>query len=119
MCSAAICSAIMIMPLASLSKTGYIDRYNNTKEQIDVLNKAMDSIPKDASVGASTFFVAHLADREELYEYPYKFGAELLPEYLVIDLRYNKISESDEKYFENNGYEEVEKVSGLYTILKR
>lgn len=119
MCSVAICSAVIIMPLASLSRTYYIENYSNTKEQIEVLDKVMESIPKEASVGATTFFIAHLADREELYEYPYKFGKSPLPEYLILDLRYYKVTEEDEIYFEENGYEEVAGQASLYQILKR
>ncbi len=119
MCSVAICSSIIIMPLASLSRTSYIKIYNNTKSQIEVLDNLMESIPKDASVGASTFFIAHLADREELYEYPYMFGTEPLPDYLVIDLRNSEITAGDKQYFSDNGYEELERVDGLYLLLKR
>ena len=119
MCSFAICSAIIIMPVASLSKSWYISSYSDGKAQIEVLNDAMKSIPSGASVGASTFFVPHLANRTELYEYPYKFDKSPLPDYLVIDLRFYKITEQDEEYFKENNYIETERVKGLYLILHR
>ena len=119
MCSFAICSAIIIMPVASLSKSWYISSYSDGKAQIEVLNDAMKSIPSGASVGASTFFVPHLANRTELYEYPYKFDKSPLPDYLVIDLRFYKITEQDEEYFKENNYVETERVKGLYLILHR
>ena len=119
MCSFAICAAVIIMPVASFSKSWYISSYSDGKEQIEVLNDAMKSIPSGASVGATTFFVPHLANRTELYEYPYKFDKSPLPDYLVIDLRFYKITEKDEEYFKENNYIETERVKGLYLILHR
>lgn len=119
MCSFAICAAVIIMPVASLSKSWYISSYSDGKAQIEVLNDAMKSIPSGASVGATTFFVPHLANRTELYEYPYKFDKSPLPDYLVIDLRFYKITEQDEEYFKENNYIETERVKGLYLILHR
>ena len=119
MCSFAICAAVIIMPVASLSKSWYISNYSDGKAQIEVLNDAMKSIPSGASVGATTFFVPHLANRTELYEYPYKFDKSPLPDYLVIDLRFYKITEQDEEYFKENNYIETERVKGLYLILHR
>ena len=119
MCSFAICAAFIIMPVASFSKSWYISSYSDGKEQIEVLNDAMKSIPSGASVGATTFFVPHLANRTELYEYPYKFDKSPLPDYLVIDLRFYKITEKDEEYFKENNYIETERVKGLYLILHR
>ncbi len=119
MCSFAICAAFIIMPVASFSKSWYISSYSDGKAQIEVLNDAMKSIPSGASVGATTFFVPHLANRTELYEYPYKFDKSPLPDYLVIDLRFYKITEKDEEYFKENNYIETERVKGLYLILHR
>ena len=119
MCSFAICAAFIIMPVASFSKSWYISSYSDGKAQIEVLNDAMKSIPSGASVGATTFFVPHLANRTELYEYTYKFDKSPLPDYLVIDLRFYKITEKDEEYFKENNYIETERVKGLYLILHR
>lgn len=118
MCSIAICSSLIVMPLTSLSRTYYIDKYKVNKASYEELDKVMEEIPKEASVSASTFFVAHLADHNELYEYPYLYNDSIITDYIIIDLRVKNISDIDLYTLENKGYETVKKVDGLYLLMQ-
>ena len=116
MCAIAICASIMLMPLGSLSRTHYYGAYKNEKEKIEILNQVMESIPKDASVSASTFFTPHLADREELYEYPYLYDKSIITDYVIIDLRFGSLSDDERSNLESKGYRLSEMQEGLYAI---
>ena len=113
MCSVGICSAIALLPITTMSKSYYFDKYNDNKITYAVLDDAMDSIPKDASVTASTFLLPHLADRDELYQYP----SVNVSDYIVLDLRY-KIDEQEIEDLKTAGYVETNRVNNLYVILK-
>lgn len=116
MCSLAVCAAVIVMPVAGLSRSYYVDWYIYNKENIKILDEVMESIPKDASVSASTFFVAHLSDREELYSYPAIHEENVAADYLVLDLRYDGLTVSDRSFILMNGYEKVSGVDGLYAL---
>lgn len=119
MCSLAVCGAVIVMPVAGLSRTYYIDNYVYNKENIKILDEVMDSIPKDASVSASTFFVAHLSNREELYSYPAIHEKNVPADYLVLDLRYDGLTADDRSFITQYGYEKVSGVDGLYALYYR
>ena len=94
----------------------YIDENKNEKEKIEILNQVMESIPKDASVSASTFFTPHLAEREELYEYPYLYDKSIITDYVIIDLRFGSLSDDERSNLESKGYRLSEMQEGLYAI---
>lgn len=119
MCAIAICAAVIVMPSGSLSKTYYIEQYRSGRESIKILDEVMESIPKDASVSASTFFVAHLSDRAELYSYPAIHENSIAADYLVLDLRFDGLTASDLVFITRNGYEKVSGVEGLYALYCR
>ena len=48
-----------------------VDSYNNGKEGFQKLEDVLDSIPQDACVYATPFFVSHIAERDELYLYDF------------------------------------------------
>lgn len=120
MCSVAICAAVIVLPAGVLAKSYYLDSFSYNRENIRILNEVMDSIPKEASVSASTFLVAHLSNRAELYSYPAVHEKDVPADYLVLDMRYEEeLSLSDRLFIENNGYEEVSSVEGLYALYCR
>lgn len=111
----AICTAIIMLPAYTLSKTYYFDCYENERSQIEVLNDAMDMIPEDASVTASTFLVPHLAYRDTVYMYP----SENTSEYIILDLRWNEISEADIVHIKvSKGYNEIYRKDNVVVILQ-
>lgn len=121
MCSVAICGSIIVMPVCSLSKTYYIDTYRNSADTREILDNAVSSIPKDASVSASSFLVPHLAQRAEIYEYPRLYGTDIETDYVMYDARYEKLDIKDRRQLEKLGYVSVKKVEGVYELfmLKR
>lgn len=59
--------------------------YRQNHEKYAHMEQILSEIPRDAPVTASTFLVAHLADREVLYEDYYHQG--ITTEYLILDIR--------------------------------
>lgn len=83
------------------------------------LDAAMETIPAEASVTCSTFFLPHLAQREVVYEDYYHQTPDT--DYLVLDFRpgYLGASEQFEEMWRAAGYVEVQSVENLYLILRR
>ncbi len=118
LCTFAVCSSVLSMPVFSLAHIRHREEYKNQKIQMETLNEMIDSIPEDASVSASTFLVPHLAQRDVIYEYPGYYAHEDLTDYIVVDLRWYVITEGDISYFETNHYEEIDRKEGLYLVMK-
>lgn len=99
------------------NRTDYISYYKNTGEQRAAIVKTLDSIPKDASVQASTFFVARLARRDVIYEYP----SQNKTDYIVLDLRYMTAekAQSEMEKWEEKGYERADYTPGVIAVLKK
>lgn len=77
----------------SLPRVGTLRTYLASAEQRSTISAALKLVPNGASVAASIFFTAPLADREEVYELPTKRRAE----WYVIDLRYADLAEEEHK----------------------
>lgn len=118
LCAFAMCATILIMPVCTLSRTYVIDTYHLTKDKTETLDYMVNSIPKDASVSASTFFVPHLANRDVLYEYPGYYAHDDLTDYVILDIRYSQTSISDSFSLKQKGYVLSERVEHLYEIYK-
>ena len=114
-----LCGSLLIMPFYSLSRSYYWKTYQSQKTGNDTLNLVMDSIPQTASVSASAYFVPHLADRDVIYEYPGFYSYTDLTDYIVLDLRFYEVTEEDELFFEENGYEVIGMEEKLYMVLNR
>ncbi len=97
--------------------SSYLTRWNNGHETYETMEELLDTIPEDASVACSTFLLAHIADRSEIYElYYHRYKTDV--DYVVVDLRY-----SDGKDYVNaykiQDYEIVVEEEGLIAILKK
>lgn len=89
------------IPRASYPLSVYMENKDYYEAKIEIL----ESIDKDASVSANTFFIAYLADREEIYE-TYYHKDRLSVDYVVL----NSKDSSDMNlytYYLNNGYTEI------------
>lgn len=75
----------------------------------------METVPEDASVCCSTFLVAHLADRDEVYDMDYHKG-EGNVDYVIFDAR-SSISNRDLHIFLRQGYVVKEEYENLLLIL--
>ncbi len=80
------------------------------------MEEILDSVPDDASVSASSFLVAHMADREEIYEVRYHKNATDV-DYVVLDVRYEDCEEVRDAYC-SAGYTVFSEHPGLIVILQ-
>ncbi len=89
---AAAASIIIFLPTAGSKIDAYINRYQSGQEEFAILNEALETIPEDASVRASTFFVPHIAQRKEIYE----IRSANETDYMVFDMRPSLAHETDD-----------------------
>ncbi len=62
-------AAILYFVAMPLHYWDNVESYNNNKETFQQLEDTLDSIPEDAVVYATPFFISHIAERDELYLY--------------------------------------------------
>ena len=113
---AAACACMYIMTVLPKLDT-YTSRYTSGKATYDRMDEILDTIPEDASLNVSTMLLAHVADREVVYEVAYH-GYVADTDYVVLDDRYNIKDEEIAKY-EAIGYEVEEHHDGLIIIMKK
>jgi len=101
-------------------KTEIIKYYQDTKADgsIDKIQAAIDLIPKDASVSASTFMTPKLADRDTIYEtfYTDKYFD---TDYVILDLRYQDDKVNDSLFVNNPNYDCLTYEDGLVALFKK
>ncbi len=112
---AAIILSVLLFVTIVVPKSGsYVGKYIESREVYNSINEALEIIPDDAEVTASTFILPHLAQRSVIYEDEYHDTPST--EYFVLDARYNGAKGRDKKYIDA-GYEliyEKEKVIKIY-----
>lgn len=121
---AGVASLITIVCVCS----GNISYYENYKENEDTyikMEECLDSIPEDASVGSNTWYLPHVADRDEVYSFA---GSDMSsnPDYVTEILSYDFIvvSPGDELYtelvqvLEGLGFSEYNRVDGRVVIFQ-
>lgn len=107
-------AASMMFCGTALTKTYYIDKYFLEYDDNRTITDVLESIPADTSVKASTFFVAKLADRDEIYDIDTKHPTE----YAVIDLRIDSAKNAS-RYGQliSQGWTEIVYEDGLVAVL--
>ncbi len=115
LCGAALASALLFTSV-NLSRTSLIGSYAASRDTRAAIADALASIPDDASVAADTFFVAHIARRDLIFEYPSKNETE----YIVLDLRFIAPEKARQtiRTVEDGGYTLVTKTDGAVAVLK-
>lgn len=113
--SLAVCGAIILLPVGTLTKTYYFTDYSDSYEAISALNEMVETIPREASVTASTFILPHLADRDVIYEYP----AQERTDYVVLDLRWNGDEEATVQSVLADGYVLEMYVENVYAVFTK
>ena len=115
---AALASCLCLYALSvAPSFSGYLTRWNDGKETYRRMEEILDTVPGDASVNCSTFLLAHIADRSEIYEVAYH-GNRPDVDYVVLDIRYGGWQQVRKIYLAQ-GYEEVTFEPGLIAVLKK
>ncbi len=119
--------AVNIIPKADTYITGCIDRW----EYYSDIREALDTIPEDASVAATTYYTTHLSDREVLYDIKHSSKEHILEcEYVAIaknsESALKKYATDDLGGFEafidllaDKGYELFHSLDGVLLIYRR
>ena len=109
----ALCASIIFLPTGALSDVGYLSEYFTNHEQYQKLSSVISEIPKENSVAASELFMAHVAAREQVYQYPCDERADVV----ILDCRNNKYDSRIIKGLEKRGYYVKEYEEDFYVIL--
>ena len=117
----AVCLALGVNLSTVSSKGDYVRRYARDREAVGQVNEILDSIPKEASVQASTFYVPRISMRDVVYRIE---GDKLLKfdtDYAVIDLRPGVEDEPQQQVqaYEEAGYELTEYMEDKIAVLKK
>jgi len=95
----------------------YVSRWVNHKESYAAMEATLETVPDDASVACSTFLLAHISDRDEIYEVEYhEYKTDV--EYVVLDARYES-AESYKRFYLSRGYTVDENSTEAILILKK
>lgn len=113
--AAAACCCFYVFSVLPTLYT-YSARWEEGKETYRQMEEILDTLPEDASLCVSTMLLAHVADRDTVYEVAYH-DATVKVDYVVLDARYQNCDEYRQKY-ENYGYTVKEEHPGLIIILE-
>ncbi|MGN1445745.1 MAG: DUF2079 domain-containing protein, partial [Eubacteriales bacterium] len=83
---AAACCCLYIVTVLPYLGT-YTERWSGGKDTYRQMDEILDTLPEDASLCTTTWIVAHVADRDEVYELNYH-GDTADVDYVVVDSRY-------------------------------
>ncbi|MDL2233435.1 DUF2079 domain-containing protein [Ruminococcaceae bacterium OttesenSCG-928-L11] len=111
----ALCSSVILFAGLQSSRLSFVWQYRNHYQTYQAIDTALDLIPKDASVMATTFLVPALFDHMLLYEMETTTQE---TEYIAIDLRFPNSKIDPDDYF-NGDYEVVEHIEGAVAIFRR
>lgn len=80
--SSIICSQVTILGYSS-----YVNKYIVDKDRYIELEQALQTVPDDATVSSTTFYLPHLASRDEIYQCSMKDQPVTGTDYVVLDMR--------------------------------
>lgn len=133
--AAACCCMYLVSVLPKLNT--YQDKWEAGKDTYQRMDEILDTIPKDASVTCSSFLLAHLADRDEIYEIKYHLKAlkkesdvktvddfqdfDGPTDYIIFDYRssLSKLDKLRMQIYLDNGYVVKEEHKGMILILEK
>lgn len=111
------CTFCFYLMMVTPTLATYRNRWERGQETYRSMEAFLDTVPDDASVNCSTFLLAHLADRDEIYELAYHNNQPDV-DYVVIDLRYSGWEKYRNAYLAQ-GYTVESELDGLILILKQ
>ena len=121
---ALVASVLLFIIICVPKYNSYVKRYDKNEETYKKFDYALTEVlPEDVSVAASSFFVTHIYNRNEIYEVKYhtteegEYKTDI--EYVVLDMRYKTESDSAANFYLKNGYEEFYLDEGYVWILKK
>ncbi len=98
----------------------YIARWENGKDTYTQMEEILDTLPEDASLNVSSMLLAHVADRDVVYQIDYH-GNKADIDYVVFDARsgyFNDTAKKNRDAYLAQGYTVYEEHEGLILILK-
>ena len=109
-------AALLLFTSVDVPHTSLILSYCSSRKTRAAIGDALAQIPSDASVAADTFFVAHLAKRDLIFEYPSANETD----YLVFDLRFGSEEQNEQKIAAAyaGGYELVTQTDHAVAVFK-
>lgn len=116
----AVAFALLVLPMIPANR----EQITDYRARNAVIAETLDTIPKDASVCATTFLVPHLSDHTELYETYYHLSAGQIKtdcDYYVFDVRHGP-DERETRQINRlleNGYREVFRRDNAILVLTR
>lgn len=113
--AAAACCCIYVFTVIPKLNT-YIGYWQRSSDTYVRMEEILDTVPEDASVSASAFLIAHMADREEIYEVRYHKNATDV-DYVVLDVRFEDC-EKERAAYARAGYTVYAEHEGLIVILQ-
>lgn len=118
---ALVASLILFTGTVYTSKHYYFASYRASGELREKMEDAIALIPEDASVVSSTFLLAHVAYRSEIY--PMTTVHMDKCEYALVDLRYGREIKNntyglDYRWFEANGWEKLHFDQGTVALYR-
>ena len=95
----------------------YVDRWKDHKQTYIRMEEILDQLPEDASLNVSSFLLAHVSDRAEVYEVAYHGDAADV-DFVVLDKRYSSYEKTALAY-EKQGYTVYGDYDNLILILQK
>lgn len=106
-----------------LESSHYLKVYRETKDQTEIIMKALDTIPAGSSIQASPLFTAYLSEHKTLFDLEKNLVTENphITEYIAFDLRRLTGADNTEHIadFQARGYEEIWYSENLVLILHK
>ncbi len=113
--AAAACCCIYVFSVIP-KLNSYTLRWQTGKRTYQYMENILDTVPSDASINVSTFLLAHVADRETVYEVGYH-GNKPDVDYVILDLRYSSYQAALDAYL-GHGYTVFAEYPELILILQ-
>lgn len=112
--AAAACCCIYLASVVPRLQT-YTSNWLNNSETYTQMEEILDAVPQDASVACSSFLLAHLSDRDEIYEVYYHENKPDV-DFVVLDARTDSYRQYERAYL-RQGYTLWREYDGLIVIL--
>lgn len=109
-----VTAALMLTTSTMAGKLGTMRHFFEHREENQKLEAVLETVPEEASVTASGFFVPALSQRRILYDMNTKHKTE----YIVLDLRGTETSQETIERYEAEGYERTAFEPDLILVLR-
>jgi len=125
-----LCVTLFVYSAVVYANFNAVRNFGNNREMRAAMNRALQFVPPDASVSASTFILPHLAQRDVIYEFAVGClhnieivdGVPILKnetEYIVIDMRWAGFNRVMYDYFSSSGDWEIVNEDRRYIAVLR